>query len=134
MVTIPRSFHQAQSQHFILTKARDRADDNIITVEKDGYLWEHGPNSFQPNEPLLTLAVDSGLKDDLVFGDPDAPTLCLMDGKLRPVSSKPADFPFFDLIRLSGKLRAVFGALGIRPPPPVLLKTKHTIFESANSH
>ncbi|CAM8943513.1 unnamed protein product [Rhodiola kirilowii] len=104
--------------NFILTEARDRAGGNIITVETDGYLWEQGPNSFQPTDPMLTLAVDSGLKDDLVFGDPDAPRFVLWNGKLRPVPSKPADFPFFDLMSLGGKLRAAFGALGIRPPPP----------------
>uniref|UniRef100_A0A7N0VFD0 Protoporphyrinogen oxidase n=1 Tax=Kalanchoe fedtschenkoi TaxID=63787 RepID=A0A7N0VFD0_KALFE len=105
--------------NFILTEARDRAGGNIITVQTDdGYLWEQGPNSFQPTDPMLALAVDCGLKDDLVFGDPDAPRFVLWNGKLRPVPSKPSDFPFFDLMSLGGKLRAGFGALGIRPPPP----------------
>jgi oxygen-dependent protoporphyrinogen oxidase len=63
--------------------------------------------------------VDSGLKDDLVFGDPNAPRFVLWEGKLRPVPSKPADLPFFDLMSIPGKLRAGLGALGIRPPPPV---------------
>uniref|UniRef100_A0A7N0V7C0 Protoporphyrinogen oxidase n=1 Tax=Kalanchoe fedtschenkoi TaxID=63787 RepID=A0A7N0V7C0_KALFE len=72
--------------NFILTEARDRAGGNIITVQTDdGYLWEQGPNSFQPTDPMLALAVDSGLKDDLVFGDPDAPRFVLWNGKLRPV-------------------------------------------------
>lgn len=63
--------------------------------------------------------MDSGLKDDLVLGDPNAPRFVLWDGKLRPVPSKPNDLPFFDLMSIGGKLRAGFGALGIRPPPPV---------------
>jgi hypothetical protein len=63
--------------------------------------------------------VDSGLKDDLVLGDPNAPRFVLWDGKLRPVPSKPTDLAFFDLMSIGGKLRAGFGALGIRPPPPV---------------
>lgn len=63
--------------------------------------------------------MDSGLKDDLVFGDPNAPRFVLWGGKLRPVPSKPADLPFFDLMSIGGKLRAGFGALGIRPSPPV---------------
>lgn len=63
--------------------------------------------------------VDSGLKDDLVLGDPEAPRFVLWDGKLRPVPGKPTDLPFFDLMSLGGKIRAGFGAIGIRPPPPV---------------
>lgn len=65
------------------------------------------------------LQVDSGLKDDLVLGDPDAPRFVLWNGKLRPVPAKPTDLPFFDLMSIGGKLRAGFGALGLRPPPPV---------------
>ncbi|KAI9082550.1 hypothetical protein K1719_035419 [Acacia pycnantha] len=67
---------------------------------------------------MLTMVVDSGLKDDLVLGDPNAPRFVLWNGKLRPVPSKPSDLPFFDLMSIGGKLRAGFGALGLRPPPP----------------
>ena len=63
--------------------------------------------------------MDSGLKDELVLGDPNAPRFVLWNGKLRPVPAKPTDLPFFDLMSFGGKLRAGFGALGIRPPPPV---------------
>lgn len=62
--------------------------------------------------------MDSGLKDDLVFGDPNAPRFVLWEGKLRPVPSKPGDLPFFNLMSIPGKLRAGLGVLGIRPPPP----------------
>ncbi|KAF3787368.1 Protoporphyrinogen oxidase [Nymphaea thermarum] len=62
--------------------------------------------------------VDSGLKDDLVLGDPNAPRLVLWGGRLRPVPASPLDLPFFDLMSFGGKLRAGFGAIGLRPPPP----------------
>ncbi|XP_077240531.1 protoporphyrinogen oxidase, chloroplastic-like [Tasmannia lanceolata] len=110
--------HRDLAGDVIVTEARDRVGGNITTVERDGYLWEEGPNSFQPSDPMLTLAVDSGLKDDLVLGDPNAPRFVLWGGKLRPVPSKPTDLPFFDLMSFPGKLRAGFGAIGIRPPPP----------------
>ncbi|CAN1762448.1 Protoporphyrinogen oxidase 1, chloroplastic [Linum perenne] len=111
--------HSKVTQNVIVTEASDRVGGNIITVERDGYLWEEGPNSFQPSDSMLSLVVDSGLKDDLVLGDPDAPRFVLWDGKLRPVPSKPTDLPVFDLMSIGGKLRAGFGALGFRPPPPV---------------
>jgi oxygen-dependent protoporphyrinogen oxidase len=65
------------------------------------------------------VQLDSGLKEDLVLGDPNAPRFVLWNGKLRPVPGKPTDLPFFDLMSIGGKLRAGFGALGLRPPPPV---------------
>ncbi|KAK4417987.1 Protoporphyrinogen oxidase, chloroplastic [Sesamum alatum] len=106
------------NSNLMVTEARERVGGNITTVERDGYLWEEGPNSFQPSDPMLTMAVDSGLKDDLVLGDPNAPRFVLWNGKLRPVPSKPMDLPFFDLMSFPGKLRAGFGAIGLRPPPP----------------
>jgi hypothetical protein len=43
----------------IVTEARARPGGNITTVERpdEGYLWEEGPNSFQPSDPVLTMAV-----------------------------------------------------------------------------
>ncbi|RZC22809.1 Protoporphyrinogen oxidase 1, chloroplastic [Glycine soja] len=61
---------------------------------------------------MLTMVVDSGLKDQLVLGDPDAPRFVLWNGKLRPVPGKPTDLPFFDLMSIGGKIRAGFGVLG----------------------
>ncbi|KAL6219670.1 hypothetical protein ACLB2K_007429 [Fragaria x ananassa] len=110
--------HNDAVPNVIVTEARDRVGGNIITVERDGYLWEEGPNSFQPSDSMLTMLVDTGLKDDLVLGDPNAPRFVLWDGKLRPVPSSPVDIAFFDLMSFGGKLRAAFGALGIRPSPP----------------
>uniref|UniRef100_A0A803NDK8 Amine oxidase domain-containing protein n=1 Tax=Chenopodium quinoa TaxID=63459 RepID=A0A803NDK8_CHEQI len=80
---------------------------NTATVESmaDGYIsGKEGPNSFQPSDAVLTMAVDSGLKDELVFGDPNAPRFVLWNGKLRPVPSKPTDLPFFDLMSFPARL------------------------------
>ncbi|CAK9142263.1 unnamed protein product [Ilex paraguariensis] len=110
--------HAGVAPNLIVTEAQDRVGGNITTVARDGYLWEEGPNSFQPSDPMLTMVVDSGLKDDLVLGDPNAPRFVLWEGKLRPVPSKLTDLPFFDLLSFPGKLRAGFGAIGFRPPPP----------------
>ncbi|KAI3980882.1 hypothetical protein MKX01_025447 [Papaver californicum] len=110
--------HGEIASKVIVTEAQNRVGGNISTRERDGYLWEEGPNSFQPSDTMLSVAVDNGLKDELVLGDPTAPRFVLWDGKLRPVPSKPADLPVFDLMSIKGKLRAGLGAIGIRPPPP----------------
>ncbi|CAA3015124.1 protoporphyrinogen oxidase 1, chloroplastic [Olea europaea subsp. europaea] len=107
-----------QNSNLMVTEARDSVGGNITTVERDGYLWEEGPNSFQPSDPILTMALDSGLKNELVLGDPNAPRFVLWNGKLRPVPAKPTDLPLFDLMSIPGKIRAGFGAIGLRPSPP----------------
>lgn len=110
--------HKDEFRNVLVTEAKERVGGNITTVEREGFLWEEGPNSFQPSDPMLTMVVDSGLKDDLVLGDPEAPRFVYWNGKLRPVPSKLTDLPFFDLMSFGGKLRAGFGALGLRPAPP----------------
>lgn len=49
--------HSSLSPNFIVTEAKDRVGGNIITMEADGYIWEEGPNSFQPSDAVLTMAV-----------------------------------------------------------------------------
>ena len=41
----------------LLTEARNRVGGNITTRSGDGYLWEEGPNSFQPSDAMLKAAV-----------------------------------------------------------------------------
>ena len=41
----------------LVTEANERVSGNIISLEKDGYLWEEGPNNFQPMDVMLTLVV-----------------------------------------------------------------------------
>lgn len=111
-------YSAAVGNGFLVTEARPRVGGNVTTVQQDEYLWEEGPNSFQPNDSILTMAVDTGLEEELVLGDPDAPRFVYWDGRLRPVPAGPADLPVFDLMSIFGKLRAGFGAMGFKAPLP----------------
>ena len=102
----------------LVTEARDRVGGNITTRSENGYIWEEGPNSYQPGDPILTLACDAGMKDDILLADPNSDRFVLWDGELRAL---PKDIPTAVLgtfLTWPGKIRAGLGAIGIRPPAP----------------
>lgn len=41
----------------LVTEARERVGGNITSLSADGYIWEEGPNSCQPNDAFLKMAV-----------------------------------------------------------------------------
>ena len=87
-----------------------------MTASEDGFLWEEGPNSFLPTPALMKLAVDVGLKDELVLADRRLPRYVYWKGQLMPVPMSPPAMATSKLLSPTGKLRALFGALGFVPP------------------
>ena len=100
----------------LVAESQNRVGGNITTVSQGEFLWEEGPNSFSPTPELLKLAVDVGLKEDLIFADRKLPRYVYWNGQLLPVPMSPKAMLQSQLLSNTGKLRALVGALGFVPP------------------
>lgn len=116
--TLAYRLHASASDSLLLTEARDVVGGNVISRKRDGYIWEEGPNTFQPAAHIMRLAVDLGLKDDVVLADHSLPRFVFWDNELFALPLGPKDIPTFKLLSPWGAIRAGLGALGFVLPPP----------------
>jgi protoporphyrinogen/coproporphyrinogen III oxidase len=72
-----------------LLEASNRAGGLIGTIQKDGFLFESGPQSFQTTDLLLALIRELGIESDLQKADPGAPRYILLHGKLQKIPTSP---------------------------------------------
>jgi oxygen-dependent protoporphyrinogen oxidase len=100
----------------LVAEGQGRVGGNITTSTAGGFLWEEGPNSFSPTAELMKLAVDVGLKQELIFADRKLPRFVYWQGNLQPVPMTPSAMIQSRLLSFPGKLRALFGALGFVGP------------------
>lgn len=99
-----------------LTESQEQVGGRIVTKSQDGFLWEEGPNSCLPTAEFLKLAVDVGLKDELVLADRRLARYVYLKGELIPVPMSPPAFFKTKLLSDAAKLRMITGALGFVPP------------------
>lgn len=100
----------------LLTEARDCVGGNVISRSENGYIWEEGPNTFQPAAHIMRLAVDVGLRDELVLADHTLPRFVFWNKELFALPMKPADLLSFRLLSIPGAIRAGLGAAGFVLP------------------
>lgn len=60
--------HGDTVKSFLVTEGRERVGGNITSMQGDGYVWEEGPNSFQPNDAMLQAAVSGIRRSSVVWG------------------------------------------------------------------
>ncbi|MFN6142208.1 MAG: protoporphyrinogen oxidase, partial [Pseudanabaena sp.] len=107
----------AKNYRVLVAEAQDRVGGAITSNRNDeGYLWEEGPNSFQPSPELLRLAVQVGLKDELVLADGKLPRFIFLNGKLNALPMSPPSAIASKILTWGGKIRLALGALGFARP------------------
>ncbi len=73
----------------VLLEASDRPGGLMGTVEKDGFLFESGPQSFQATPLLTQLVAELKLENDLCKANPRAPRYVLRHGRTQKIAMSP---------------------------------------------
>ncbi len=72
-----------------LLESSDRPGGLIGTIQKDGFLFESGPQSFQGTDLVLTLIRELGIEGELLKADPRAARYILLHGRLQKIPTSP---------------------------------------------
>ncbi|MCZ8204878.1 protoporphyrinogen oxidase [Gemmatimonas sp.] len=95
-----------------LYEASGHAGGAIRTTHADGFLAEHGPNSFVTSGPVEALIEQLDLKDDVVEANPGANRRYVVrDGRLLPFPLTPGAMLGTPLLSLKAKLRVLLEPL-----------------------
>jgi oxygen-dependent protoporphyrinogen oxidase len=101
----------------ILLEASGHPGGLIGTEERQGFLFESGPQSFQGTETLLGLVRDLGIESELCKADPRAPRFVLRRGRLRKIPMAPQGILTSSLLGMGSRWRIVSEGLGRTTPP-----------------
>lgn len=116
-LTIAHELAIAKKYRVLVAETQDRVGGAITSAKNDeGYQWEEGPNSFQPAPELLRLAVQVGLKDELVLADGKLPRFVFLNGKLNALPMSPPSAIASQVLTWGGKIRLALGAIGFARP------------------
>jgi len=103
----------------MVAESRPEVGGSVSTKQKDGFLWEEGANSFQPNPTILRYAKDLGILDEMVLADSKLPRFIYWENKLFALPSRIIDICSLKLLTWPAKIRMILGVLGfISKKPP----------------
>lgn len=115
-------------QNILMVERNPVVGGNLISKEnEEGFVWEEGPNSFQPTPYICRIVHELGLTAELVLADGSLPRFVYWNGggageKLANLHALPTNLPGdlldFNLLTWPGKIRAGLGAMGFIAPPP----------------
>jgi oxygen-dependent protoporphyrinogen oxidase len=100
-----------------LLESSDRVGGLIDTVEKDGLVFEAGPQSFQGTDELLELIRELGIESELQKADPRAPRYVFLHGHLRKIPMSPQALLTSSLLRTGSRWKIASEAFKRTRPP-----------------
>src|SRR5580700_1926125 len=100
-----------------LLESSDRPGGLIDTVEKDGLVFEAGPQSFQGTDALLELIRELGIEGELQKADPRAPRYVFLHGHLRKIPMSPQALLASSLLRPGSRWKIATEAFRRTKPP-----------------
>lgn len=100
-----------------LLESTDRVGGLMGTVEKNRFLFETGPQSFQGTETLLQLIRELGIENELCTADPKAPRYVLRNGELMKIPMSPQAILSTSLLGLSSRWKVVSEPFHKTHPP-----------------
>jgi protoporphyrinogen/coproporphyrinogen III oxidase len=100
-----------------LLEAEDRVGGMIGTVERDGFFFDSGPQSFQGTEALLNLVRELGIEEKLQRADPKAPRFVLLHGHLQEIPMTPKALLTSSILGTGSRLKLISEAFRKTRPP-----------------
>jgi oxygen-dependent protoporphyrinogen oxidase len=100
-----------------LSESEERPGGLIGTVERDGFLFESGPQSFQGTEILLNLIRQLGIEGELCEANPRAPRYVLRHGKMQKIPMSPQGVLTSSLLSAGSRWKVVSEPLRRTKPP-----------------
>ncbi len=102
----------------VLLESSNRPGGLIDSVEKDGLLFEAGPQSFQGTDELLELIRELGIEGELQKADPRAPRYVFLHGHLRKIPMSPQALLTSSLLGPGSRWKIASEAFKRTKPPP----------------
>ena len=100
-----------------ISESEERAGGLIGTVERDGFLFESGPQSFQGTDTLLDVIRDLGIESELCVANPKAPRYVLRRGKMEKIPKSPQGVVTSSLLSAGSRWKVVSEPLHRSKPP-----------------
>ena len=91
----------------VVLEAGESAGGVIGTVERNGFLFEAGPQSFLGTAPALDLIRELQLEDELIQADPKAPRYVYVRGRLQEVPMSPVALFTTSLLSVGSRYRVL---------------------------
>ena len=101
----------------VLLESSNRPGGLIDSTEKDGLLFEAGPQSFQGTDELLELIRELGIEGELQKADPRAPRYVVLHGHLRKIPMSPQALLTSSLLGAGSRWKIASEAFKRTKPP-----------------